>query len=175
VRSALGKRDLERLLELLNEELAADGVKAILSLTGGAVMCLAFDARASTTDVDALFQPSVKVLEAALRVAEREGLSEHWLNDDVKAYVSDRGTFEPFRELSHLKVLHASAGYMLAMKCLAMRIGEGYEDVEDVRYLVRNLGLRRLEDAKAILAAYYPLEQYPPTALGALEEILSSA
>lgn len=173
MRSALSRREIERLLEALNDELAADGVKATLSLTGGAVMCLAFDARASTTNVDALFQPSVKVLEAAGRVARREGLSEHWLHDDVKGYVSDRGTFEPFRELSHLKILRASAEYMLAMKCLALRTGEGYEDEEDVRYLLRHLGLRRLADAKAILARYYDPAEYPPTALAVLEELLA--
>jgi len=171
--SALGRRDIERLLGELNRELAADGVKATLSLSGGAVMALVFDARASTTDVDGIFQPSVKVLEAALRVAAREGLSEHWLNDDVKAYLRDHGRFEPFRELSHLKVMHASAEYMLAMKCLAMRLGEGYQDLDDVRYLLRNLGVRRLEHAKEILARYYPLDDYPPTAMAALEELLS--
>jgi hypothetical protein len=173
VGTALAKRDLERLLGALNDELAADGVKATISLTGGAVMCLAFDARASTSDIDALFQPSTKVLDAALRVAEREGLSEHWLNDDVKAYTSDRGTFEPFRELSHLKILHASAKYMLAMKCLALRVGEGYQDEEDIRFLLRHLGLRRLDDARRILAAYYELAEYPPTALAVLEELLT--
>jgi hypothetical protein len=173
VRTTLSKREIERLLEALNDELAADGVKATLSLTGGAVMCLAYDARASTTDVDALFQPSVKVLDAALRVARREGLSEHWLNDDVKGYVSDRGTFEPFRELSHLKILRASGEYMLAMKCLALRTGEGYQDEEDIRYLLRHLGLRRLEDARKVLARYYDLAEYPPTALAVLEELLA--
>ncbi|MBW2447337.1 MAG: hypothetical protein JRG83_15575 [Deltaproteobacteria bacterium] len=174
MRSALSKRDLERLLEALNEELATEGVKATLSLTGGTVMCLAFDARATTTNIDALFQPSVKVLDAALRVAAREGLSEHWLNDDVKAYVSDRGTFEPFRELSHLKILRASAKYMLAMKCLALRTGEGYQDEEDIRYLLRHLSVRRLDDAKRILASYYELAEYPPTALAVLEELLAA-
>lgn len=171
--TALSKRELERLLGLLNEELATAGVKATLSLTGGAVMCIAFDARASTTDVDALFQPSTQVLDAALRVAAREGLSEHWLNDDVKGYVSDRGTFEPLRELSHLKILHASAEYMLAMKCLALRTGEGYQDEEDIRYLLRHLGLRRPEDARAILARYYDLAAYPPTATAVLDELLA--
>jgi hypothetical protein len=63
---------------------------------------------------------------------------------------------------------------MLAMKCLAMRTGEGYRDEEDIRYLLRNLGLRRFEDAREILARYYALEEYPDTALPALQEILTA-
>jgi hypothetical protein len=172
--SALSKNDILRLLGALNEELRTVGVKARVHLAGGAVMCLAFDARASTLDVDALFQPSVKVLDAALRVASKEKVPETWLNDAVKSYVSDRGTFDPFLEMSNLKVFCASAEYMLAMKCLAMRIGEGYHDEEDVRYLLRNLDVRRYEDAEEILRKYYPLDEFPRTAFDALRELLPS-
>jgi hypothetical protein len=54
---------------------------------------------------------------------------------------------------------------MLAMKYLAMRIGEGFRDEGDIRYLLRNLGIRRYDDAKEILERYYALEGYPETAL----------
>jgi len=172
--SALSKNDILRLLGALNEELRTEGVKAHLHLAGGAVMCLAFGARASTRDVDGIFQPSAKVLDAALRVASRENVPDAWLNDAVKGYVSDRGTFDPFLEMSNLKVFCASAEYMLAMKCLAMRIGEGYHDEADVRYLLRNLDVRRVEDAEEILRKYYPLDEFPRTALDALRELLPS-
>lgn len=138
-------------------------------------MCLAFDARASTWDVDATFEPSVAVLDAALRVAAREGVRDTWLNDAVKGYMSDRGEFAPFLELSHLKVFCAVPEYMLAMKCLALRIGEGYRDEEDIRYLLRNLSIRRIDEAEAILARYYALDDYPETARLALRELLSGA
>jgi hypothetical protein len=175
VSHALSKRDILTLFEALNEELRAVDVKGQLNVAGGAVMCLAFDARPSTRDVDASFKPSVAVLEAAARVAARHGVQDFWLNDAVKAYVSDRGSFAPFLERSHLKVFCATAEYMLAMKCLAMRIGEGYRDEEDIRYLLRHLGLRRLADAEEILARYYPLAEYPRTALAAVRELLSAA
>jgi hypothetical protein len=157
----------------LNDELEAKGIKGHVNLAGGAVMCLAFNTRPSTRDVDASFEPSVAVLEAAVRVAAREGVRDTWLNDAVKGYMSDRGSFDPFLELSNLKVFCATPEYMLAMKCLAMRIGEGYRDEEDIRYLLRNLGVRRYEDATAILDRYYSLDEYPETALAALQELLS--
>jgi len=168
----LSRQRILRLLHALNDELRAAGVRGHVYLAGGAVMCLAFGTRESTHDVDAAFEPSVQVLEAALRVAAREGVRDTWLNDAVKGYMSDHGSFVPFLELDRLEVLRASAAYMLAMKCLAMRIGEGYQDEDDIRYLLRNLGIRRYEDAAAILAQYYPLEDYPPTALRALQELL---
>ena len=170
--SALSKADILRLLHALNDELRAEGVKGHIQLAGGAVMCLAFNARASTKDVDALFRPSVKVLAAALKVAAKEGAPDTWLNDAVKAYLSDRGTFQPFLELSNLKVFHATAEYMLAMKCLAMRIGEGFQDENDIRYLLRNLGILRFENATELLERYYPMAEYPETALLALRELL---
>ena len=147
-------------------------MKGHVQMAGGAVMCLAFDAGASTQDVDALFEPSVAILDAALRVASREGVRDTWLDDAVKSYVSDRGSFEPFLELSNLKVFCASAEYMLAMKCLAMRIGEGYQDEEDVRYLLRNLNVQRYEDAEEILGRYYSLGEFPESAHIALRELL---
>ena len=170
--STLSKKDILRLLHALNDELRAAGVKGHVQLAGGAVMCLAFNARASTRDVDALFRPSVEVLDAALRVASKQKVPETWLNDAVKGYVSDHGSFEPFLELSNLKVFCASAEYMLAMKCLAMRIGEGYHDEEDIRYLLRNLAIQRYEEAKEILEKYYSLEEFPESALLALRELL---
>ena len=170
--SALSKDDILRLLHALNDELRAEGVTGHIQLAGGAVMCLAFNARASTKSVDALFRPSVQVLDAAVKVAAKEGAPDTWLNDAVKAYLSDRGTFEPFLELSNLKIFRATAEYMLAMKCLAMRIGEGFHDEDDIRYLLRNLGILRFESATDILERYYPMTEYPETALLALRELL---
>jgi hypothetical protein len=58
------------------------------------------------------------------------------------------------------------------MKCLAMRIGEEFQDLDDIRYLLRHIGLRRYEDALAVIAKYYPLERFPQKTLYALEELL---
>ena len=155
--AALGQRDIRRLFALLNEELRRGGTEAELYLAGGAVMCLAHAARPSTQDVDALFRPAREVREAAARVAARAGVDPGWLNDGVKGYLSERGDFSAFLELDHLRVMVAQPEYLLAMKCLALRIGAEFHDEDDVRYLLRHLGVESYERAIAILSKYYPL------------------
>jgi hypothetical protein len=171
--AALAKREIERLFSLLNDELRAIDVTGELYLVGGAVMCLAFAARESTRDVDAFFEPARVVREAAARAGVRAGVGEDWLSDAVKGYLSAAGTFSRFLELSHLVVFCANADYLLAMKCLAMRIGEEFQDLDDVRYLLRHLEVRDYAQALAIITRYYPPERFPQKTLYALEELLA--
>ena len=56
--------ELRRLFGLLNDELGKADTEGELFLVGGAVMCLAFAARASTQDVDGLFRPARQVRDA---------------------------------------------------------------------------------------------------------------
>lgn len=170
--ATLTRAQILDLLHELNAELAARNVIGQLQLAGGAVMCLVFRARDATRDVDGAFEPSSTLLDAALAIAARHHIPDSWLNNAVKGYLSDRGTFDSFLELDHLRVFVADARYMLAMKTLAFRTGEGYRDEEDVRYLLRHLDIARWEDAEAILAAYYPIEGYPAHALGAVRELV---
>lgn len=142
-----------------------------LFVVGGAVMCLAYGARESTRDVDALFRPAAKVRAAAARVAARAGVEQNWLNDGVKAFLSDNAAFDSFLELSHLRVMVAQPEYMLAMKCLSMRIGEEFHDEDDVRYLLRHLGVDSYDVALEIIGRFYPADRFPQKALYALEEL----
>jgi hypothetical protein len=169
---ALTQNDLRRLFELLNDELRRSGTRGELFLVGGAVMCLAYAARPSTQDVDALFRPPAQVREAAARVAARAKVKADWLNDGVKGFVSAQGEFAPFLELDHLRVMVALPEYLLAMKCLAMRIGAEFHDEDDVRYLLRHLDLRTQDKALAVITKYYPLERFPQKTLYALAELL---
>ena len=169
---ALAQAEILRLFELLNEELRQSGITGELHLVGGAVMSLAYHARPSTADVDALFRPAEEIRKAAARAAAKAGLPSDWLNDAVKGYLSDRGDFAPFLELDHLRVLVALPQYLLAMKCLAMRIGAEFHDEEDVRFLLRLLDIRSYDRALAVITKYYPLERFPQKTLYALEELL---
>lgn len=173
--AAFTRAKILELLHALNDELARRGVVGQVQLAGGAVMCLAFGAREATRDVDGVFEPSTVVLDAAIAVAASKGVPDSWLNNAVKGYLSDRGTFDSFLELDHLRVFVADARYMLAMKSLAFRTGEGYRDQEDIRYLLRHLGIDRYAEAETILAAYYPLAGYPAHALAAVRELIEGA
>ena len=170
--AALAQADIRRLFELLNEELRQSGIRGELYLVGGAVMCLAYNARASTADVDALFKPAAAVRKAAARAATRAGLPTDWLNDGVKGFASAAADFAPFLELDHLSIMVARPEYLLAMKCLAMRIGAEFHDEEDVRFLLRLLDIRSYERAVAVISQYYPIERFPQKTLYALEELL---
>jgi Nucleotidyltransferase of unknown function (DUF6036) len=169
---ALTQSDIRRLFQLLNEELAKSTTHAELFLVGGAVMCLAYGARSSTEDVDALFRPSIEVRQAAARVAARAGLDDDWLNDGVKAFMSTQGDFAAFLEMDYLRVMVAQPAYLLAMKCLAMRIGAEFHDEDDIRYLLRLLDLRTYAQAISVISKYYPLDRFPQKALYALAELL---
>lgn len=169
---ALDRVDIERLLALLNNELETSHITGEIYLVGGAVMCLAFDARASTKDLDAYFEPTQTIRDAAIRIAESEDYPIDWLNDAVKGYLSPLGDYEPFLDLSNLKVFVASPEYLLAMKCLAMGLGAEFHDEEDIRFLLRYLNISRYQAAIDVVAKYYSVEQIPQKTLYALEEIL---
>lgn len=171
----LNKKQIEKLLRALSDELGKMDVNSELYLVGGAVMCLAFTARPSTQDIDAIFVPSAAVHTAAKRVALQLGVKEDWLNDGVKEFLSQKGEFEPYLELSHLQVFIAKAEYLLAMKCLAMRIGEEFRDIEDVRYLLRHLNIQTCNKALEVISKYYPSDKFPTKTHYVLQELLSKS
>ena len=170
--AGLTQADIRRLFALLNEELRNSATTGELFLVGGAVMCLAYSVRPATQDVDAVFRPAAEIREAAARVAARTRLRPDWLNDGVKGFMSAQGDFAPFLELDHLRVMVAQPTYLLAMKCLAMRIGAEFHDEDDVRYLLRHLDIRDYDAALGVIGKYYPIERFPQKTLYALAELL---
>jgi hypothetical protein len=58
------------------------------------------------------------------------------------------------------------------MKCAALRLGEEFHDLDDVRYLLRYLNVSRVEEALAIVTQYYDAAQLPPKTQLILEELL---
>ena len=64
------------------------------------------------------------------------------------------------------------------MKCMAARIASGTDsggDVEDIRFLVRHLGLATAAEALAIVTGYYPRSRVPPRTQYLLEEIFEES
>ena len=135
-------------------------------------MCLAHQTRPSTANVDGYFVPAARVREEARVVAGEAGADSEWINDGVKRYLSDREEFVPFLELPHLRVMVARPECLLAMKCLALRLGEEFHDLDEVRFLARILNVTRAFVAREIVSPYYPADRFPPKAMFALEELL---
>jgi methylmalonyl-CoA mutase cobalamin-binding subunit len=77
----LNKNQIEELLEALNVELLAKDAKGEIGIVGGSALCLVFNARKATKDVDAIFEPSSVIRKAAENVAIRYNVDHDWLND----------------------------------------------------------------------------------------------
>ncbi len=90
----------------------------------------------------------------------------------MKGWLSTRGSFAPWLELSHLQVFVAQPDYLLAMKCMAMRLGAEFHDLEDVRYLLRHLNIASAAEALGIVSGYFNEDDVPIKTRLALEELL---
>ncbi|MSU63393.1 MAG: hypothetical protein EXS31_13525 [Pedosphaera sp.] len=159
--SALTRETVLRALSSLSDELGKHGVTGELCLFGGTVMVLAFTARLSTKDVDALFQPTPLIRELASRIGEEQSLPADWLNDGVKGFVSARHetTAGNLPQFPHLRLTMPVPEYLLAMKCMAARLGSTSgesSDVPDIVFLIRHLQLKSAPAVLEIVAQYYP-------------------
>ena len=164
--SALTREGILRALSSLSEELGKQGVTGELCLFGGTVMVLAFTARISTKDVDALFQPAPLVRDCARRIAEEQNLPADWLNDGVKGFISDRHetTAGNLPQFPHLRLTMPVPEYLLAMKCMAARLGGATgepSDLPDIVFLIRHLQLKSASAVLEIVAQYYPANRIP--------------
>jgi hypothetical protein len=153
-------------LRALSDELRQQNVIGEVCLFGGKVMVLAFMARLATKDVDAVFQPAQKIRELAARVAENQNLSDNWLNDGVKGFVSERHetTTGNLPQFPNLRLTMPVPEYLLAMKCMASRIGSTKDepsDVADIVFLLRHLKLKSAPEALDLVGQYYPANRIP--------------
>jgi hypothetical protein len=165
----LDRSAIEEAFRRLGDRLARRGVVADIYVFGGAAMALAYDARRSTRDIDALFQPHGVVLEEARAVALELGLPQWWLNEQASGYVARGADTAAPRIFDHpgLRVSAASPEHLLAMKVLAAR----RRDAEDIRFLVKHLHLADLEAALALCAEIFPDEPVPDRARLILEDV----
>lgn len=162
-------RLIRRLFRALNGELKKAGVQGEVGLCGGAVMCLVFEARKATKDIDAIFRPTREIRAAARSVAKTFDLPEDWLNDAAKGFFAAGSPREDVLNLSHLRVWAPSADYMLAMKCVSARFDS--QDGDDAVFLVRWLGLESPAEIFSLIERYYPREKIPAKTQFFVEEM----
>jgi hypothetical protein len=173
----LTKDEIIAALEQLNGHLTEANVIGELCLFGGTAMVLAFNARLSTRDVDAIFKPATLIRDLAAKVAEERGLSSSWLNDGVKGFQSSHPelTQDSVPQFSHLRIYRPSANYLLAMKCMASRASgaETSGDKDDIITLINHLGLKTVEEVMANLTRFFPPERILPKTQFMIHEIIS--
>jgi len=163
---SLAREQILAALEALSGKLAERGITGEICLFGGTVMVLAFTARLATKDVDAVFQPTQTIRELARILAQQLNLPDNWLNDGVKGYVSARHetTTGNLPQFPYLRLTMPVPEYLLAMKCMAARIGGAKDepsDVSDIIFLIRHLKLESAKDVLDLVGLYYPANRIP--------------
>ena len=162
------------LFDELNIELSKTGTRGDVFVVGGAAMAVAYDARPSTRDVDAIFHPSSEIREAAKRVAnQHDEVPADWLNDGVKGFLpgDDQGETKVIYDNEFLTVRAASTQYLLATKLLASRVSR---DEDDILFLYNLCGLNTVDEGLDLLARYYGKRPIEAKVRFMLEELLGS-
>ncbi len=164
--SSLDRDSILRALGSLSEELGRQGITGELCLFGGTVMVLAFAARVSTRDVDAIFHPTAPIRDLARRIGEEQGLDADWLNDGVKGFISARHETTPgnLPQFPNLHLTMPVPEYLLAMKCMASRLGGAVgesSDIPDIRFLIRHLQPKSAAEVLELVGRYYPANRIP--------------
>jgi hypothetical protein len=164
--SHLTREHILTALQALSEALGKQALKGEICLFGGTVMVLAFNARLATKDIDGLFQPAQIMRELARAIAQEHHLPANWLNDAVKGFLSQRHetTAGNLPQFTNLRLTMPVPEYLLAMKCMAARIGATVNestDVIDIIFLIRHLQLKSANDVLAVVAEYYPTQSIP--------------
>lgn len=149
------RQEIEEGLRRLGELAQTKGLQVELTLVGGAVMVLRYNARPSTRDVDAVIllpREARLVRDFARQVAEEFDWSEDWLNDGAKGYLVgiSRGplVFQAPGIVAHAPALEQ----LLAMKLSAWRDDV---DISDARRLMQEVvGGRKRDEIWQSLEPY---------------------
>jgi hypothetical protein len=177
----LDKKDILKGLELLSAKARDADITVDLAIYGGAALALAFDMRAATRDVDAVIQSHHSFVRNAVReIAAEYDWPANWFNDAVKGFISaseQLRLMQDFQGSEHggLRIHVPTPEYLLAMKCMAMRIDDpdAAHDVADIKNLARLLHIEAPEAFFDIIAQFYPSARITPKTAFGVEEIAS--
>jgi hypothetical protein len=165
----LNVNQIKKLFKDLNAELAKQHVMGEVGICGGAVMCLVYQSRNATKDVDGIFEPTAEIRRAAKKVAEKNGLDDDWINDAAKSYFHVDPPKEDVMQLSNLRVWAPTAKYMLAMKAISARFDS--HDKNDLIFLIEYLSLRSSVEVFDVICQYYPKNNIPAKTQFLVEEL----
>ncbi len=150
-----------RVLQRFDQGLEDENVETELCVVGGAVIALAFNHMPATRRPGALFASAEAALRARRSAAERSGVALDRLEDAARKLVHDSSPRPGSFEGERLRVFAAPPDYVLAMKCSALLFAPEGSVEDDVRYLLRFLGLRDPTAALDVVSAYLNVRQRP--------------
>ena len=135
-------------------------------------MALAYSTRRSTSDLDAVFEPTRVIYEMAESIDRERDLPPNWLNDSVKGFLpgADPNARVLF-DLPGLRVTIPSPRYLLAMKLMASRIER---DEDDIRLLLGLCGIRTVDEALDVLHDLYGNRPIEPKVQYLVAELLDA-
>jgi len=158
-------------LQALGELLQQDKREYSIMLIGGAVMCFAKGVRASTKDIDYVYMDAECIYDSEdpyladkiSEVAKQFNLDEMWMENSGGHFVVESmlEDVEFFEKLGGLNVYLPSLPTILAMKLLSARIEDDKHDLEDVRWIIKELGIRAEYEALIQVAKEVYNEEYP--------------
>ncbi|MHB8253445.1 MAG: DUF6036 family nucleotidyltransferase [Acidiferrobacter sp.] len=176
----MNKSEIEEGLEEIAKIANSDGVTIDLAVYGGSAITLKWEFRRATRDVGIIVSGDANYIrKAAEKVAEGKGWPKDWMNDAVKGFASLHGSHEIYKEYLHenggIRVFTPTASYLLAMKCMAMRIDEpdGHNDVDDIKALIAAVGIKKKTELYDLVESYYPPKQISPKVYYGIEQIVN--
>lgn len=165
----LSRSEIIDLLSKVNQHLNQRGEHGEIGLVGGAVMCLVYNARNATKDVDAIFEPVAVLREIVSEIASKENLAPDWLNDAAKGFIQPGFVRQEVLHLSNLLVWAPEPKYMLAMKCISARWDTS--DRDDVIFLIKFLKICSAQEVLDLIEGYYPKNRIPAKTQFFIEEL----
>lgn len=154
------RKRIRRLLTELGQRLLNQGIEGEMGIVGGAAMVLAYDARSATKDIDAIFKPSESIRKAVNDIAREHDLPKDWLNGGVKGFLPGNPRRRvAILDVPGLRVWVPEPEYMLAMKAMSARLDT--HDADDLKLLIRHLGIKGPSSVFAIVENYYPSHEVP--------------
>lgn len=151
--SRLTKKDILRYFKQINNDLAKRNQKGEIIIAGGAALTLAFNARTSTYDIDAIFEPKGDMQQIIKDIATANNLDDDWLNDGVKGFMNDKMGVTVCQNYSHLVVKNLDAESLLAMKLTSARPAPS-SDLNDSIFLMKELNIKAENELFEIIEKY---------------------
>jgi len=159
----LTKPIMQQLLTELGMRLQAIDRHAVIGIYGGAVMCMEFECRVSSFDIDCIYDNEDVIPSIAKEISLANKIQGDWLNNAIQSIVLEDMNVDAGRnmmtkrEYAGITALFPSAEQMLAMKIYAARL-DGSSDFEDAVALCEILQIANKMQLQSILTKYFKRE-----------------